>query len=166
MPKVVKLFRYPEEAAEAVAQLKKKGYGADKVGVLLSERSKEVLAAAALPEASGASLPEAGSVVALGMASAVAEKAKAELRAALGEGWGLDEETLDYLQFGILQGGAVVGVDADEAKAKEVKALLRAASRRMEREPMWAGSPGFTAASRMSETNPVDAPMSGDFRKY
>ncbi|MFC1905884.1 hypothetical protein ACFLWJ_00180 [Chloroflexota bacterium] len=84
---------------------------------------------------------------------------------ALADSWGLDEETVKYYQFGVALGGILVGVKADEAKASEVRKIMRSAESSPEREKI-ASSPAFKQASRMSATNPIDAPMSGDFRKY
>ena len=81
---------------------------------------------------------------------------------------GLSEEALSYYRLGLALGGMVVRVSTDESKADEARKILRVAGSKplTERAPQWANSPGFAAASRMSSTNPVDAPMSGDFRKY
>ena len=83
----------------------------------------------------------------------------------LASGWGLDEETVKYYQFGVALGGILVGVKADEAKASEARKIMRSAESSPEREKV-ASSPAFKQASRMSATNPIDAPMSGDFRMY
>jgi len=83
----------------------------------------------------------------------------------LADTWGLDEETVKYYQFGLAIGGILVGVQTDEAKTADVRKILRSAESSPEREKM-ASSPAFKQASRMSATNPIDAPMSGDFRKY
>ena len=79
--------------------------------------------------------------------------------------WGLDEATVKYYQFGVALGGVLVGVKADESKAADVRKIMRAAESAPERAKVLS-SPAFQQASRMSATNPIDAPMSGDFRKY
>ena len=81
---------------------------------------------------------------------------------------GLSEEALSYYRLGLTLGGMVVRVSTDESKAEEVRNILRVTGAKplTERAPQWANSPGFAAANRMSATNPIDAPMSGDFRKY
>ena len=91
-----------------------------------------------------------------------------ELATALAELWDIPEETLSYYQSSLSLGGILVSVYAEEARLEGARQLLRKAGVRplAERSPMWASSPGFTTASKMSETNPIDAPMSGDFRKY
>ena len=91
----------------------------------------------------------------------------ADLETALAES-GLTEEALSYYQLGLSLGGTVVKVSTDESKADEVDKALRATGAKplTKRAPQWASSPGFTIASKMSATNPMDAQMSGDFRKY
>ena len=91
----------------------------------------------------------------------------ADLETALAES-GLSEEALNYYKLGLSLGGTVVKVSTDEAKADEVQKILQGVGAKVgvEKFPMWASSPGFTVASKMSATNPIDAPMSGDFRKY
>lgn len=80
--------------------------------------------------------------------------------------WGLDEETVRYYRFGVSLGGVVVGVHIEEAQAAEARRILRDAESIPQQRGMWANSPAFPAAGRMTATDPVDAPMSGDFRKY
>ncbi|MCK5430935.1 MAG: hypothetical protein KAI94_15765 [Anaerolineales bacterium] len=83
----------------------------------------------------------------------------------LADTWGLDEETVKYYQFGVALGGILIGVKADEAKSADVRKIMRSAESSPEREKV-TSSPAFKQASRMSASNPIDAPMSGDFRKY
>lgn len=83
----------------------------------------------------------------------------------LASDWGLDEATVKYYQFGVALGGILVGVKAEDSKAAEVRKVMRSAESAPERDKV-ASSPAFKQASRMSATNPIDAPMSGDFRKY
>ena len=85
---------------------------------------------------------------------------------ALASSWGLAAETVRYYEFGVSLGGVVVGVRTEEAKAAEARRILRDAEFIPQRGGMWANSPAFPAAGRMTATDPVDAPMSGDFRKY
>jgi len=127
MPEVIaKLFREPNDADQAINELKAKGYDVEVIR-------------------SGADLVEI----------ALAES-------------GLSEEALSYYRLGLTLGGMVVRVSTDESKADEARNILRVTGVRplTERAPQWANSPGFAAASKMSATNPIDAPMSGDFRKY
>lgn len=86
------------------------------------------------------------------------------MKTRLKEALGVSPETAEYFSFGLGASGVLVVVETDEAKAGEAKALL--GHRAPERKPVGAASPGFDKASRMSSTNPVDATMTGDFRKY
>lgn len=81
---------------------------------------------------------------------------------------GLFKETLDYYELGLVIGGKILKVEADEGKADEARAILQQAGAKVgvEKMDMWSSSPGFNNEDRMSATNPVDAPMTGDFRKY
>ncbi|MBM3132406.1 MAG: hypothetical protein FJZ95_05170 [Chloroflexi bacterium] len=81
---------------------------------------------------------------------------------------GLPEQAMDYYKLGLTVGGKIVKVTADDAKVKEVNTLLLMTGhdRLIERPAQYATSPGFPRAERMSATNPIDAQMSGDFRKY
>ncbi len=83
----------------------------------------------------------------------------------LADTWGLDNETIKYYQFGLALGGILAGVQTDETKTADVRKILRSSESSPEREQA-ASSPAFKQANRMSATNPIDAPMSGDFRKY
>ena len=126
MPKMVtKLFRKPEDATQAVADLKAKGYEAEVI-----------------------------------KGGASSEKELVEL--------GLSGQAADYYQIGLSLGGTIVKVAADEAQAEEINKLLLAIGfdELRERPAQWSTSPGFVLAERMSATNPIDAQMSGDFRKY
>ncbi|MFO8101072.1 MAG: hypothetical protein R6U37_02720 [Dehalococcoidia bacterium] len=80
----------------------------------------------------------------------------------------LSEQALDFYKFGIAIGGKVIKAEVDDARADDAKrALLEAGFEELtEREPQWANSPKFGAGVKMSSTNPLDAQMSGDFRKY
>lgn len=169
MPKVViKLFREPEEAKQAVSELRAKGYRVEEVGLLMSEkRGAEELAPDIAPVTKSISLPGVGPVTAMGAMAAAITATGTDPGAALVELGGVSEEIANYYQLGISLGGIVVSVHTEEAHTAEARELLRAvATSRSGRNPMWSNSPGFAAASRMSGTNPIDAPMSGDFRRY
>ena len=160
MPKVqTKLFRKPEDAQKAISELKAKGFKAEEIGIVTSGKGKKEM---------GDVKPAAdvGSVTAMGHASSLS-KAGSDLTKALSEFWGVTEETVNYYQHVISLGGIVVSVHADDAQAEKAHEILRAASARARKKmPLQEISPGFLKASRMSSTNPIDAPMSGDFRRY
>jgi len=81
---------------------------------------------------------------------------------------GLPEQALEYFKTGLVAGGKVVKVDAAEDKVEEVNRLLLSTgfNSLIDRPAQWFTSPGFVKSRRMSSTNPIDAQMSGDFRKY
>jgi hypothetical protein len=147
MPKaVVKLFRSPRQAEEVLNELKANGYKEEEIGTLL-KRDGGIVAKGALSPA----ISEGG-----------------DLKAALIELLGIPEETASYYQLGLSLGGIVVSVQADESRLEEAQRLLRVAGAKPtpERHPRWSTCPPFDIAGRMSETNPIDAPMTGDFRRY
>lgn len=161
MPKVeTKLYRKPEEAKKAIDDLKAKGFKPEEIGVVTNENRKKDLGDSIKPAV------VVNSVVALGAATSIS-KAGSDLSKALTELWGIPEETTSYYQRGIALGGVVVSVHAEDAKAAQARQILRAAAGRVAKKTALAQiSPGFLKASRMSATNPIDAPMSGDFRRY
>lgn len=161
MPKAeTKLYRKPEEAKKAIDDLKAKGFKPEEIGVVTSERRKKDLGDSIKPTV------VVDSVVAMGAAAAVS-KSGSNLAKALTELWGIPEETASYYQRGIAIGGVVVSVHVEEAKAAQARQILRAAAGPVAKKTSLAQiSPGFLKASRMSATNPIDAPMSGDFRRY
>lgn len=169
---VVKLFRDPEQAEKAAAELKAAGFKAEEIGVLTADRgTAEKLAAGNMDIAADLSLPEAGPVYATGpLATALKEASAAEgdsLEAALAASLDISEEAIKYYEFGIAVGGILLGVRADEGRSSKAQEILRSAdTEAADLGPMWSKSPGFAAASRMTQTNPIDAPMSGDFRRY
>lgn len=126
MAKVVaKLFKRPEDATKAMADLKAKGFNAELIQDV--ESVNKALA-----------------------------------------GTGLPEQAIEYYTVGLTVGGKVVKVTADDSKIGEVNAVLVMAGhdRLVDAPPPYAASPAFAKAERMNATNPIDAQMSGDFRKY
>ena len=123
MATISKLFKKPEDAEKAVADLKSMG-----CNVSVIEKGSE-----------------------------------GEL-----ESMGLSEQALEIYKMGIFIGGKVVRTDVDDTKVAEVnKTLLETGFEELTARPtQWANSPGFVGAEKMSSTNPLDAQMSGDFRKY
>jgi hypothetical protein len=138
MPDVAtKLFREPLEAKKAVEELKAKGFKDDDILVVATaERAKAL------------------------------EGLKAETDASKLAGMGVYEETIEYYKYSLPSGGIVVSVKADESKLEDAKQVLRAVPVCSCGDRICGTSPGFQVASRMSATNPIDAPMSGDFRRY
>jgi len=139
MPTVAtKLFREPVEVKEAVNELKSKGYkDSDIVVVASKERAKDI-----------------GTDIKVGSDL----KSLADM--------GVSQDTIDYYQFSIPMGSIIVGVKTDESRMNEAKSVLRKVPVCSLDDRIKGRSPGFLQASRMSATNPIDAPMSGDFRRY
>lgn len=165
---VAKLFREPQQVEDVLNKLKAKGYRAEEVGILVSEKGDEQKFAPELvPVTTGASLPGVGMITAKG-ALASAMSGGGDLRPLLVELWGISEETLNYYQTGLSLGGIVVSVHGEDPRLEEARQILRSVGVKplTGRSPMWASCPPFDIASRMSETNPIDAPMTGDFRRY
>ena len=164
----VKLFKDPVSAEKAAAELGAKGFKANEIGILAGDRKKVARFAGA--KAAELTLPQAGSAVALGaMATALGKAASSEeAMAALTDVLGLPEETLRYYEFALAAGGVLISVHADEARLLKAQEILRStdACVAATKGELWGSSPGFASAGRMTETNPVDAKMTGDFRKY
>jgi len=155
-----KLFRIPEDAKKAISDLKAKGFKAEEIGIVTNGKGKKELDDNIKPAA------DVGSVIAMGHATSLS-KAGNDLAKALAEFWSVPADTVAYYQRAVSLGGIVVSVHADDAQAAKAHEILRAASAHPRKKmSLQQISPGFLKASRMSSTNPIDAPMSGDFRRY
>ena len=82
------------------------------------------------------------------------------------EKWGISEDAAEYYRFGVSTGAAVVGVVTDESRAAKVREILRSSDTEPIACQTQERAPGFNKADRMSATNPIDAKMTGDFRRY
>jgi hypothetical protein len=160
MPKVqTKLFRRPEDAKKAISELKAKGFKAEEIGIVTSGKGKKEMGDVK-------PVADVGPVTAMGHAASLSQ-AGSDLAKALSEFWSVPEDTVNYYQRAVSLGGIVVSVHADDAHAEKAHEVLRAAAAHARKKmPLQEISPGFLKASRMSCTNPIDAPMSGDFRRY
>ena len=138
---IVKLFRDPQSATKALKELKSKGFKADEIGVLVrdGERAKKVGA-----------------------------KATKDIGAALAKIEGLSTEAIKYFENAASVGAILVSVSADEKRLADARQIMREADFAgvPNKFDMWSASPGFPKAEKMSATNPVDAKMTGDFRRY
>ena len=138
---IVKLFRDLQSATKALEDLKSKGFKTDEIGVLVSdgERAKKVGA-----------------------------KATKDIETALAKIEGLSPEAIQYLANDASVGAILVSITADEKRLAEARQIMREAdfAGLPNRFDMWSTSPGFPKAEKMSDTNPVDAKMTGDFRRY
>lgn len=164
MKMVARIYRDPADAQRAVEKLLSAGFRAGDVGVAarLEHTAKSVFGEKTVSVAlSGASLAASGALAAaLGDGSGEGKRAAETLATALG----VSQEAAEYYDFVLGAGGVLVAVNAAEGKEPEIARILGEA----DSVPQKAGvsSPGFKAASRMAGSNPVDAAMTGDFRKY
>lgn len=164
MAKVVKLFRSPQDADKALTLLKKSGIADSDVSVVLHQTEENKAFVKKIPGlgAKGAST-NVGEVLSTGPVSAAV---KDNLAAALSKELGISEEQSKYYEFVVGIGGIVVAVQTDDAKTPKVREILKQAETLAKPVINQTKSPGFAKASRMATTNPVDASMSGDFRRY
>lgn len=158
---VSKLFRNPQDAARAVSALKQKGFAEKEISILApNKKGIDKLFQGKVSE-----LSRGDKVVASGFLAA-ALSGGADLMGSLAKALETSAEKVEYYQFGVSTGGALVSVHAGEHRAPEAQEVLRETESIPARQAVRESSPGFIVASRMSATNPIDAPMSGDFRKY
>ena len=164
----VKLFKDPINAEKAAAELEAKGFKADEIGILVHDKKKAAKFTGT--KTVEVTLPEAGSAVALGAMATALGKAdnSEEAMAALTDVLGLPEETARYYDFGLVAGGILISVHTDEARLAQAQEILRSADvfAAAAKGELWGSSPGFGSAGRMTETDPIDAKMTGDFRRY
>jgi len=137
---VVKLFRDHFSAARATEELKSKGFKAEEIGILVRDGEK---------------------------AKKLGTKVTKEIGAVLTK-LNLPEDSIRYYEFGASVGGVLISVQTDEARLPQARQILRGADlgAAPASEEMWASCPAFPAAGRMTATDPIDAKMTGDFRKY
>ncbi len=159
---VTKLFRDPMDAAKALGQLKAKGYTEKEVSLLALNKG----GAAKLLTGKVVNLSKGESAIASGPVVATLTGEGEDLEAKLVKALETTEEKADYYRFSLGAGSALVSVHTGEGQAKQVRDILNKAESIPQPKPAKESTPGFVAASRMSTTNPIDAPMSGDFRRY
>ena len=138
---VVKLFRDPQLAAKAADELKSKGFKETEISILVSDGEK---------------------------AKKVGAKATKDIGTALAKMKDLSQEAAQYYENAASVGAILLSITADEKRLAQAQGIMRGAefSDMPNRFDMWSTSPGFPVADKMSATNPLDAKMSGDFRKY
>jgi hypothetical protein len=163
---IVKLFRDPKNAERAVKELIKYGFVAKEVGILMRQGEEVHLLHSVFKGmvSAHASLPEIGTTIGTGPLATALQQADPGI--ALTEALGITLEAYQYYRFGILVGGILVSVHDSEQRLVKAQTVLRAAVPKPQVTETGVGSPGFAVADRMNATNPMDAPMSGDFRKY
>lgn len=165
----VKLFRNPQEAAEALGELRTKGYRNEEIGVLSGERVDLSRLTQNGQQARGVDIPGTGKVNALGpLAGALASQGNDNPTLVLAKAMAIPEDALGYYQLAISLGGVLVSIHGEEARVGQAREIFRAMSSQALRERVVPGSqsPGFSTAGRMTETDPTDAKFSGDFRRY
>ncbi len=159
-----KLYKNPKAALKAAEALKAKGFSDSEVGLLMRGNGQ-----LAVKGATKLALPRIGDGVASGhLAAALSQGAAKEedLDKALAGALGISADVVDYYKFGVTVGSVLVSVQADEKKLADAKQVLHQAEAAPHHAKTATTSPGFAHASRMAATNPVDAPMTGDFRRY
>ncbi len=157
---VVKLYRDLPRARKALQQLLSSGFAPEELGLVAIPQELSKIAelqgvAATQGTMSGVPVSVSGPL-AQGMEGGAVESA-------LLESMGVAEDGLGYYQFGVLTGGVLIGVAGKEQQLDKARSVLR----EMETiAPEKAVTSGFTQANRMTESNPVDTKMTGDFRRY
>ncbi len=165
---ITKLYRNPREAERAMSKLISEGYQEEgNIGTLmLSKEGKEGFSSGTKV----VTLPSVGVISATGrLASAISPVDAAsgeELTPLLAKALSISLEEAEYYSFSLSVGSVLVSVHTEEDKAQRARQLLNEAESIPQTVETQANSPGFSVTERMSTTNPIDAPMTGDFRKY
>ena len=160
----IKLFRDPSLVERVAQELRTRGYSEEVAIVASAGGDAQALAKALGLTLGQTTIPGVGAVVVSGPMAAALDQAGGDgVAAALAHAWGISEAAMGYYQVGLASGGVVLSVHTDEARLQAAKAVLRAAE---EATAAPERGPGFVQADRMTETNPLDARMSGDFRQY
>lgn len=165
----VKLFRNLQEAEEAVGKLRAKGYHNEEIGVLTGETVDLSRFAQNGQQAKGVDIPGTGKVNALGpLATALASPGTDSPAQVLAKAMAIPEEALAYYQVGISLGRVLLSVHGEASRVGEAREIMRALTAQAPHVRVVPGSqsPGFSTAGRMTETDPIDAKFSGDFRRY
>ncbi|MDP2744747.1 MAG: hypothetical protein Q8P00_06760 [Dehalococcoidia bacterium] len=165
MAKVVRLFRSPDTADKALGLLRDKGFN-NEVSVVFRPMEQNRGLAAKLAGPSKSAIGGLGELLSTGPISTPLKENKEELAALLIKELGISAEQGKYYEFALRIGGILVAVYADESKTSLARQALKSAETLWKEPAVSAKSPGFVKAGRMVDTNPVDAPMSGDFRRY
>lgn len=165
---ISRLFRHPQSAYKALSELKAQGYKTNEIGLLLrpGADADKLTALINAPHTAKATLSTNSNAVAAGALAGAVQKTGAssqDLKAALIEALQIGAEAYDYYEFGVSVGGILVSVHAKD-KLSQARQILKSAD--VPPQAQATASPGFAHAGRMAATHPIDASMSGDFRKY
>ena len=163
---IARLFRDPESAQKAIGELLAKGYKQEEIGLLMRLRDGRRLLSLVGSGATEINLPKVGQVTALGALARSLSQEKEDAGKALAQVIGASPETYGYYEFGLSTGGVLVTVHGEEAHLTLALRLLRSASLDVLPIGKKAPNPGFNKADRMAATDPLDAKMTGDFRRY
>lgn len=163
---VARLFRDPESAQKAVGELLKQGFPKEEIGLLLRPgNGRRLISLAGEGSSKQLTLGKVGEVTAVGALGKSLAHAKEGAEKSLAQVLGATPETFDYYEFGLAAGGILVTVNVEEARQASALRILRAATGALPVAKK-ATNRGFEAAARMSATDPMDAKMTGDFRRY
>lgn len=150
---IVKLFRNPVHAAKAVADLLAKGFNAEDIGIMAKADVGMEVAKKTGKTPSRRKLSAVGEVIVTGP---LARDEEAPLKALE-----LAGDVLGYYELGLNMGGVLLTVHSEKKEGEARRILLRAEVNLGEK----AGG-GFPNAERMTSSDPIDAKMTGDFRRY
>ena len=157
---VVKLYRDLPRARKALQRLFSSGFAPGELGLVASPQElSKITELQGVPTIQGTM-----SGVPVAVTGPLAQEMKdGAVEPALLESLGVAEDGLDYYQFGVLTGGVVIGVTGEEQKLEKARSAIRETETMASEK---AVTPGFIQANRMTESDPADAKMTGDFRRY
>lgn len=166
----MKFFRNTEHAQNALKELTAHGYKPEEIGVLTRDRpGAEAFVAGKGPVVRDVMVTNIGPVLATGpLAEALKTVSNGDAGEVLAKVAELPEGRIGFYQFGLATGGVLISVHAEGKRAEEARTLLR----QLETATIgttgqtWVNCPSFVGGNRMTETNPRDAEMTGDFRRY
>lgn len=154
----VKLYRDPEAAIKAIKALRQQGYSLEEIGLIAAPVNTTLIEE--LKGGVSLTSPQ-GAMVAAGAAAKAINSQDPEQ--GLREALDIPADIFGYYRFGVAMGGVLVSVQASEERLGRAAGILRqAAGLGVEKTTC----PGFDRAARMTESDPVDAKMTGDFRRY
>ncbi len=164
---IVKLFRDPEEADNAIKGLLISGFDVKEIGVILHQGENIQRFQSSLKGAASSliNLPEIGPMVGIGSLAMAIQQSNPE--SALIQSLNLTKEAYDYYTFGITTGGILISIQGlSDDRLKKAQNILRSTTPKPQKIKTGVRCPAFTEGDRMNATNPNDASLSGDFRKY
>jgi len=147
---VVRLFRDPGLACQAVQELLAQGFSPQEIGILGKPQDSQEVCKLAGQQPSSVELGGLGVLTATGPLVQDPKKA-------------LAADTWGYYEMGLRLGGVLVSVHPQGKDGSRARQVLGRAEvvRRGE-----TAKGAFSKANRMTATDPVDARMTGDFRRY